>query len=39
MTQILAECLDNKDKVSVWGLDKDWVDIGRPQDLAKARGL
>jgi len=38
MTQVLTECIDNGDRVSVWALDQDWVDVGRPQDLAKARG-
>jgi dTDP-glucose pyrophosphorylase len=39
MTQILTECIDGGDKVSVWALDEDWVDVGRPQDLARARGI
>ena len=38
MTQVLTECIDGKDKVSVWALDEDWMDVGHPQDLAKARG-
>jgi NDP-sugar pyrophosphorylase family protein len=39
MTQVLTECIESGDKVSVWSLDEDWVDVGRPQDLARARGL
>jgi NDP-sugar pyrophosphorylase family protein len=39
MTQILTECIDRGDKVSVWALGEDWVDVGRHQDLARARGL
>jgi NDP-sugar pyrophosphorylase family protein len=39
MTQVLTECIDSGDKVSVWALDEDWIDVGRQQDLAKARGL
>jgi dTDP-glucose pyrophosphorylase len=38
MTQVLTECIESGDKVSVWSLDEDWIDVGRPQDLAKARG-
>jgi dTDP-glucose pyrophosphorylase len=39
MTQVLTDCIDGGDKVSVWALDEDWMDVGQPQDLAKARGL
>jgi dTDP-glucose pyrophosphorylase len=38
MTQVLTDCIDGGDKVSVWSLSEDWIDVGRPQDLAKARG-
>ena len=38
MTQVLKECIDSGEKVSVWSLNGDWIDVGRPQDLAKARG-
>ena len=38
MNQVLTECIDRGEKVSVWALDEGWVDVGRPQDLAKARG-
>ena len=38
MTQVLTDCIDGGDKVSVWSLNEDWIDVGRPQDLAKARG-
>jgi dTDP-glucose pyrophosphorylase len=39
ITQILTECIDRGGKVSAWALDEGWVDVGRPQDLARARGL
>ena len=39
MTQVLTDCIDGGAKVSVWSLNEDWIDFGRPQDLAKARGL
>ena len=38
MTQVLTDCIDGGDTVSVWSLNEDWIDVGRPQDLAKARG-
>ena len=38
MTQVLTDCIDGGDKVSVWAVDEDWMDVGHPQDLAKARG-
>ena len=38
ITQVLTDCIDGGDKVSVWSLSEDWIDVGRPQDLAKARG-
>jgi dTDP-glucose pyrophosphorylase len=38
MTQVLTECIDRGDKVSVWALDEDWMDVGQPQDLARAQG-
>lgn len=38
MTQVLSDCIDRGERVSAWALDGDWIDIGRPQDLAKARG-
>ncbi|MDB9921772.1 sugar phosphate nucleotidyltransferase [Actinomycetota bacterium] len=39
MTQVLTDCIDGGDKVSVWGVDEEWMDVGHPQDLAMARGL
>ena len=39
MTQVLTDCIDGGDKVSVWAVDEDWIDVGHPQDLAKAQGL
>ena len=38
MTQVLTDCIEVGDRVSVWAVDKDWMDVGHPQDLAKARG-
>ncbi len=39
MTQVLSDCIDRKEKVTAWSLDEGWVDVGRPQDLARAQGL
>jgi dTDP-glucose pyrophosphorylase len=38
MTQVLTDCIDGGDEVLVWSLNEDWIDVGHPQDLAKARG-
>lgn len=39
MTQILAGCIERDELVTTWSIDQDWLDVGRPQDLARARGL
>jgi dTDP-glucose pyrophosphorylase len=39
MTQVLSDCIDRNEKVTAWPLDEGWVDVGRPQDLARAQGL
>ncbi len=38
MTDLIKSCLDRNEKVSSWEIEGDWIDIGRPEDLAKARG-
>jgi len=38
MTQVLTDCIHGGNKVSVWAVDEGWMDVGRPQDLTKARG-
>lgn len=38
MTRVLSGCIDRGERVSIWALDEDWIDVGRPQDLARARG-
>jgi len=38
MTQVLTDCIQRKERVTVWPLDEGWVDVGRPQDLARAQG-
>jgi len=39
MTQVLSDCIRRRERVTVWPLDDGWVDVGRPQDLARAQGL
>lgn len=39
MTQVLSDCIQRSERVTAWSLDEGWVDVGRPQDLARAQGL
>lgn len=39
MTDLITGCLDRGDPVHVWQVTGDWHDVGRPDDLAAARGL
>jgi len=39
MTEVVAACLDRGDAVTAWPVVGDWHDVGRPQDLMRARGL
>lgn len=38
MTHIIDECLLRKERISIWKCGNEWSDIGRPQDLARAKG-
>jgi len=38
MTSLIQDVIDQGDTVSIWTLDDDWHDIGRPPDLRAARG-
>ena len=38
MTRIIDESLSRGEEVSIWNCDNEWSDIGRPQDLARAKG-
>lgn len=38
ITRLLDECIDRGEPVGVWPLQGDWQDIGRPEELARARG-
>lgn len=39
LTELVERCMRNGETVSTWSLRDDWVDIGQPIDLARARGL
>ena len=38
MTEVIQQSLDRGDRVNIWRAMGDWHDIGRPDDLARARG-
>lgn len=39
ITQIIQDILRQGDVVTAWNCGAEWRDVGRPQDLAQARGL
>lgn len=39
MTELVEKCLQNEERVAVWRIDGDWVDIGARIDLARAQGF
>lgn len=38
ITAFLADALERGMRVSAWDCGQDWIDVGRPHDLARARG-
>ncbi|MFJ8813487.1 MULTISPECIES: nucleotidyltransferase family protein [Amycolatopsis] len=38
ITHLFEDCLSRGEKVALWPLSDDWQDIGRPNELAQARG-
>lgn len=38
MPELVQRCLDRGDTVSAWKWSSDWIDIGTPADLARAKG-
>lgn len=38
ITELFSACLRRGKRIGVWQLDDGWQDIGRPDELAKARG-
>ena len=39
MPDLIDSCLSTGEVVSAWQLTSDWIDIGTPSDLARAKGL
>lgn len=38
MPDLVQRCLDDGQRVSAWELSSDWIDVGTPADLARAKG-
>lgn len=38
MPDLVERCLDDNQRVSAWELSSDWIDVGTPADLARAKG-
>lgn len=38
MPDLVQRCLERGDLVSAWELPSDWIDVGTPADLARAKG-
>ena len=39
MTELIERCIERGDRVTAWRTVGEWHDIGRPDDLARARGV
>ena len=39
ITALVEQCLAQKESVGAFRIDKDWIDVGRQTELARARGL
>jgi dTDP-glucose pyrophosphorylase len=39
ITDLVLDCLDRGEKIATWHCGQDWVDVGRPHDLSRARGM
>ena len=38
MPELVEACLQRQLKVGAWAMESDWIDVGTPRDLARARG-
>ncbi|GAA5129852.1 nucleotidyltransferase family protein [Haloechinothrix salitolerans] len=38
ITNLFEECLERGEPVGVWRMDDPWQDVGKPEELARARG-
>lgn len=39
MTELIERCIERGDRVTAWRTIGEWHDVGRPDDLARARGV
>jgi dTDP-glucose pyrophosphorylase len=39
MPELVDFCLQSSGKVAAWQIESDWIDVGTPGDLSKAKGL
>lgn len=39
MPEVIQGCLDRDETVASWPLTEDWIDVGTPQELARAKGM
>lgn len=38
MPELIQYCLDHGEPIAAWSLPSDWIDVGTPADLARAKG-
>ena len=38
MPGLVQMCLDRGQRVAAWTISSDWIDVGTPKDLARAKG-
>lgn len=38
MTELILRCMEKGDRITAWRTAGEWHDVGRPEDLARARG-
>ena len=39
MPWLVERCVDRAIPVAAWSITSDWIDVGTPGDLARAKGL
>ena len=39
ITDLIAEAIERNQAVGTWSCTSEWVDVGRPDDLSRARGI
>jgi NDP-sugar pyrophosphorylase family protein len=38
MPGLVETCLERDEPVTAWPIQSDWIDVGTPKDLARAKG-